>query len=617
MKTLQWQRESQSGYSFIEVLLASTIFVGLSAVTYSFLNTQRSQQTNAIRYQAQNRASISAIERFRSDVMLVDPNWVSVGIPAVFPHQGLGLGSNYYQDTIMQSEESLPDGVTFLRRDIQADRFLEVAPSANDYCVGLTSNKPAGTTGVPLYDSYITYIPAGFSVAVGDWILVFEDGRSAIGVVSQVDASLPKFKLREPSSAEKQNAQVLGTNITGLITQPGVLYTTTDVDSTFTPSDLDDDYECFTTAAMKLQKMGNPVSYYISYATNDGQDKSATNLYQLDGNGHKRKMLVRAELNGTTVNREYLTEISNLEITYDHYANNDAGTDVDLGRGLYKGYLLNTSNDFLVGGSYDASNDPFHYTAGIISINMTIQNESRDSKDPTKTIVKNHHIKASFDSVSGQNEVIVAVDYESYVTQSLSFSSSPSNDYDERVGRPFLYATGANQEMIVPVWRHMTNGVVFSDETGQQVTMTEKLSFLIVRDAQSIRIPWVVVMCLRDLRLLFPVDNATGQTVQTGEVAADMTKFFQPVLIPLTANGYRIVLVGGVALKGTTDEITQAVTIERTPGFATITVPENVSMETFLSKVHLQQKKPAMDVVSQVANGLISQMKTVGRIREI
>ncbi|MCB0272835.1 MAG: hypothetical protein KDD46_07460 [Bdellovibrionales bacterium] len=542
-------KRSQGGFSFIEMLLASVVFVGLSAVTYSFLQKQQTQQLSAVKFQAQNRASNTAIERFKADASLVDPNWITLGVPAVYPHQGLGLGSNYYADSIMQSEVSLTDGVTFLRRDTDFDYYLTLNTSIPKFCLGTTAD-PNRFTDPGLYSSDIG-VDEYERLKSGDWILVFNREQSALGTVVSKQGST--IRLRAPNDQEKQAilSNVSG-QFTGLITKAGVLPTTVDVQGKYT-SGTSDNYYCFEKDKMRLQKIGNPVSYLLQYATNDGKEKSHDNLYLLDSNGQKRKMLTRIEYAGSNEKREYLTEVSNIELTYDLLASATESIEKGVGRGAYRGFLLNTSNNYF---SDSFSNSSiFHFASNIIAINLNIVNEGQDQTDPTKTVVKNHTVKASFDTMSGQTTMVENVSYESYKTANLNLSKVSSNAYDENIGKPFYYAFNDEEsEIVIPLWRHMTDGSIFSKASGQSVDDDGRIAIFKKNggpvNAENNCEGNNCAPSDRSSIVFRPV--TTGNTIsdEDGSNIKEVSKFFPTTINTIEMSGYSVMVVGGVAMTG-------------------------------------------------------------------
>jgi Tfp pilus assembly protein PilV len=102
------------GFSIIEMTLSTFMVISVSMVAYRVLKTQTEQQVTSIKNQKNNRTSQVALNRFKSDVDQFDPNWVRYGIAAVYPHQGYGLGNNYYlMSSADRAKTNLNDGVTF------------------------------------------------------------------------------------------------------------------------------------------------------------------------------------------------------------------------------------------------------------------------------------------------------------------------------------------------------------------------------------------------------------------------------------------------------------------------------------------------------------------------
>lgn len=590
IKSYFLNKQPNQGFSLVEMLLASTLFVGLSAVTYSFLQNQNASSLNSIAFQAQNRAATTATERFRNDAMLVDPNWISLGVPVVFPHQGYGLDSNFYRDTTLQSQGELNDGVTFLRRDSQKDSFIEF--SAGEFCLGLTTSPTYDASHRQLFEDSMN-VSSVFTddLEVGDWVLVYQDRVMALAVVQSVSTNSIEF--RKPANPETLNVQMNSGKTSGLVTEPGVFPTTVDI---YGVADNRSDYHCFNTDRATVQKIGNPVSYSIEYATNDGEIKNPSNVYVLGSDNQKKKMLVRTEYTGTAVEREYLSQVDELHITYDLMANVEGGVVTNQGRGQYEGYLLNINEDFTSPADVDFER-VFYYTPDIISINMNLINKSPNPKDPTRVMVKKHSVKASFDSISGQNVVNEAISYESQKTNPLSFERIPTDAYDENVGRPFMFFDEhvGGHLMMVPTWRMMTDGQAISPSTGELLDDQGRITIF---DNQGCAINGFNGSCeVSDRSSIVFEPQIVGQT----QDSLYASKFF-PTSVNVLENsgvaGYKVFLVGGVSVEGefegggdpqnaNLEGSGNEPVLTRKAGFATIMVPDGQSLPEFMDTNYL------------------------------
>ena len=505
------------GFSIIEMLLSTLMVVFLSAVSYKVLKTQTVKQMETIRNQKSGSVSQVALNAFQEDMERNDENWTRFGFPSIFPHQGFGYENNFYLDSNVRDTESLNDGITFLRRDSKSDRLYNVTSLSKRFCY------PSAQIADEDQNLYGTQIQLDSTEGLneGDWVIAYQAGTSALAVISAGGISIGNVSsqsnpsgattpgvsglssggfgtagavtgesigdeeagvgvvgmtsatavagaitLRMPNAAEMQTtaANTSGTS-TGFVTKAGVVPASFDMLGTAT-ADTSDDLFCFEKKKMRLQKIASPVSYFMDYRTSDGEKKSATNTYQLDSQGNKIRMLVRAEyVNGAQV-RKYITEANEVGFTYDLLNDNEtisfSGEDSvqvirDVGRSKTGTQLL----DLSVVNPSQAANQ-FQSTYRIMAVKMKIGYQSSDEKQKAET-----DLKKSRENQTQFREIKVALDpslreelYQdetrvlSSVTENLNTlpKSISGSAVNEQIGKPlYLINNNGNDEVLVPV----------------------------------------------------------------------------------------------------------------------------------------------------------------------
>jgi hypothetical protein len=424
------------------------------------LKTQTEQQVTSIKNQKNNRTSQVALNRFKSDVDQFDPNWVRYGIAAVYPHQGYGLGNNYYlMSSADRAKTNLNDGVTFLRRSVNQDRLYVPVGSSERLCY------PDGNLASDqrIYGVNIT-VDSIVNLAVGDWMIVWQAGNYILGVVSSVGELQPsmtagsrsttssddgtsnqKFmRLRALNSAEKQVTQLnsAGTS-TGFVTRQGVVPASFDFEGTATSMTSDNSF-CFDTSKLNFQKIASPVSYYVDYQTSNGAAKAANNTYSLDNKyGEKIKMLVRSEYVNGVEERQYLAPIDEVGFFYDLME--DGLVAKDVGREKTSDGLLNLN---VANPSQATSNflSSFKIVAVKLLLNSKIKNEN------TEDSTQSSNIKVAFDPSLQQDLYQDRIQMTSSVTQNLNTLLKPTiGVVNETIGKPAYIVTGSQHEVMLPV----------------------------------------------------------------------------------------------------------------------------------------------------------------------
>ena len=309
----------RSGFSLIEMLIATVLVLFLSATSYKILTGQGKTQLKSVFSQKQNTQLLTALDRFKKDASQIDFNWTKYKAAVVYPHQGLGLADNFYVNPLIR-DQGLNDGVTFLKRDPQ---------KASLYTLAVDAEYPdVSGLSVPLYGQPLTMVEPDVNISRNDWVIVFTGGKYALGVVSAISHSTPrKITLREPNAAETVETHINSVvhRSSGYVTKSGVVPASYDWDNTNTAT-ADDDNIKFEKTKSYIQVV-QPVSYELDWATNDKQPHGNGNSFVLNEDGNPKKVIVRTEYTGTGVNREYLAESNQLGITYDVLINSAGGMD--------------------------------------------------------------------------------------------------------------------------------------------------------------------------------------------------------------------------------------------------------------------------------------------------
>ena len=454
------------GFSIMEIVLSTLLVLSLSAVSYRVLKGLTSGQTTAVSSQKQNSAASLAMDRFKRDVTMIDYNWTRYGVAAVYPHPGYSFGTNYYTDANIAQTEKMSDGVTFLRRDPTNDTIYEMFNGAR-YCY------PTAQYGNDkiLYSDDIKLSSPIAGLAVNDWVLVYEAGIYAVGVVTNLNPP-DKISIRMPNTDEEQAPGLDNSSkATGFIVKPGVVTADADIHSNITPRASDDEF-CLTPLNARVQKISSPVSYFADYQTSDGQVKSVNNSYVLNAKGEKQKMLVRQEYIGGTIQREYLANADQVGFTYDQLTDDitiSGGIQKDIGRDQSNMVLIKTlSNE-----NPNQQGQAFQTTNKVVAIKMNLRsstlNSDKASLNQDQELKVALNPSASDDMYKGQMQV------DSYLTDNLQVNTAmirTANKFFQQPMKPlYLPNTGdsAKDEVVVPVatYEVKTDGTFGTDSYGQ------------------------------------------------------------------------------------------------------------------------------------------------------
>lgn len=569
-----------SAFSLVEMLIASVIFVGFSAGVYSFLKSQQSTQLSTIQQQTKKRISSFALERFQNDMMLVDANWIKQGLPVVFPHQGYGFGDNFYLNELLQAEHGgAPDGVTFLRRHTQQDRFFEYAGTHEAFCLG----NDLQATQKPIFNSEIMLEDLS-DLKVGDWILIFQNDQSVVGIISEVTQK--GIGLRNLSTAEAQQVS----QGSGFVIQSGVLPSSVDVDGQYgNPNQF-----CFSSQLATIQKIGNPVSYVLTYATSDGEEKSTSNIYLLGTNGQKKKMLTRIEYQNGQRLREYLAEVDNVEITYDLAdASAFGGVVSEVGRGQNSQYMVNIQNP-------GSQSSVFHYAPNIVSMNMNLVTKTIDPKQADRVLVQNQNMKATFDLFSGQILVAESIEYSTYVTDLLNNTRNIDPNIFEQIGKPYyLVHDDGTAEMLVPTSRFLVDRTLRSENPSEWEQDDGRLLVL-----DSTGCPANAGNdCLQTAKSYIQFRPQVLFTEELGEGLAYRSKFFPNSVNFYENQTHKTVVIGGMSItelvqyessksaqSGQEGQVADK-QIERQAGFAVVSFPVGQTLAQYMNQNSLPRNE--------------------------
>jgi hypothetical protein len=553
--------KSHSGFSLIEMLVATVLVMILSATSYRVLSKQGSSQRENVVSQKKNNQMLAALDRFKKDVQMIDPQWLKFGVASIFPHQGLGFAENFYVNSFIRSE-GLNDGVTFLRRDIE---------KAELYTLEDTAEFPVATQAgaVELYDTWLDLVEPTSNIASNDFVVVYQAGKFAIGVVTRASNSPPRFMMRMPNSTERESTFLNGFGrTTGHTLKSGVIVGSFDVDGTST-STSDDNLIRFDTGRAQVQVV-EPVTYEIDYATTNGLKKSASNQYLFDEVGNRKKVIVRTEYTPPGINREYLAEANQLGITYDALrSTTDSGadslqgyTDGDVVRDIGRDALLplqfvNLSMD---PASITMDDPSFISTNRILSMRMFVGNNLKEGGATDQKI----------------NEIRVAVD------------PSRKNDQFQEAGRTLANSSGNLADNLLDFNGKMIGQPLYMKRGGTSTQATD-----------------LYIPGSGDIDVVVPVSslNAASETFENGKLvlfkddgtlagtseddteirfSAGANSYFYPsTMTETTSGGYTTVLVGGFSV--TTDNPSNPTTVTRTPTMATITFDSSFTFREYVA----------------------------------
>jgi type II secretory pathway pseudopilin PulG len=466
------------GFSMIEMLVSTVLIVGVSAVSYRVLESQTSKQVSAIEATKGSSSIQFALNRFKLDVSMIEPNWTRYGVHSIYAHQGYGLGGNYHQIDVSYASEnnSLMDGVTFLRRNPNSDRLY--VPDTS-FAENLCFNKTLSTSDQNIFDDLIA-MDSVEGIEVGDWMLAYQAGSYMLGIVKTVGK---KEQNSEPLEAQDRSISGPGNSITGnlqengenddqdnaillrapnsaesalfdsknYVLKPGVVWASINAPKTAKEKKTSNNSICFETSKMNFQKMASPVSYYSEYQTSDGQAKSNTNAYVLDEKGNKIKMLVRSEYVGGLEQREYLAKIEDLGFTYDIMD----GDSVSSIGGILRNIGRNMDAEGLIGVVEPAilATNHFYQSNRILAIRMSVSVATLNPDNPGEIWKQNREVKVALDPSLQQG----MYDSESTVISSLTETletlphAQATSAVSENIGKPLYLVHGNGSEMLVPV----------------------------------------------------------------------------------------------------------------------------------------------------------------------
>ncbi len=455
------RRQYNKAFSIVEMLIAVALVTCLSAVSYRILKSATKSQLSSVESQKANSLSQVALDRFKSDVSLIDYNWVRFGVASVYPHQGYEFGSNYYTDDTISQTEELNDGVTFLRRDPFSDRVYEfTTPKRICY-----PEAPSATLDLSLFEDTMK-LNSVEGLKKDDWVLIYQAGHYMLGVVTSVGVA--GVKLREPNDLEKQKtSQNNAGKSNGYVIQPGVVMASLDYDASATTT-TEDDGLCFDSSTSRMQKIGSPVSYFVDYRTNDSKEKSLTNTYVLNDRGEKEKMLVRTEYVGGEVVREYVSKIDSVGFMYDLLGEQNVdGTTGEIVRNV--GRDKNSSELLDLSHSVDESNQ-FQNTYRIIAMKINITVASQDQKTGGQGWKQTKELKVAFDPSFSDESYQDSTTVVSSLTDTLTTLEGPSGvTLTEELGKPLYFVNGDSEEVIVPVskFQIMADGTLGAQSSGE------------------------------------------------------------------------------------------------------------------------------------------------------
>lgn len=609
------------GFSIIEMTLASFLVLSVAAVSYRVLNSQTSKQVAEIQNQKADSVSQLAISRFKADASMIDPNWVRYGVAPIWPHQGYGLGQNFYllstEDRKLEPEVN--DGVTFLRRVPQSDRLYVPVGDYSRLC----SNGSPISSDKPLYNTDLT-LDSVDGLNVGDWLLLYQAGHYALGVIASVNseatsvsnvaastsgaepsASTPtngpentngtqtpsglptsniddtsrytmdsgglvstsygSIRLRMPNAQEKQLTSTTTTGMSnGFVTKPGVVAASFDITAIATPEQ-EDDFYCFDSINSNFQKVA-PVSYYIDYRTSNGGTKTVTNSYMKDKSSNENiKMLVRSEYINGVEKREYLAPIDDLGFTYDLVNRTGTGDKIarDVGREKNTGYLQNLN-------VYDPTTQVSNFLTSyqIVAMKMSVGFMTKDKTNPSDDWRQSREVKVALDP-SLQNDAYRSdMTIVSSLTDNLNMlartaTGNGSSGGNEQIGKPLYlnYGSSSNSEVVVPASTFQSTNEGLMDLSSKGALYVYNPQGCAVNPTNG-------------------CDPSANHSAITFNLGTDK-RFFPNTVAQVTLdNGDRRIIVGGVAMTNK-DDSGRAV-VSRVPGIGVITLHPG---ETLASKL--------------------------------
>jgi len=432
-----------SGFSLIEMLVATVLVMILSATSYRVLTSQGNRQKETVYSQKKNAQINAALDRFKRDIRAADPLWFDYGIAWAYPHQGHQFSKNFYVDVSTQVE-GLNDAITLLTRDNEKGEIHNLNAT-----VEYPTPSPGSTN---LIGSWVALAENTTEIAPGDWVMLFKPGKYVLAVVTGVRGTPKQLMLRMPNAIETQLTQdnVWGRS-SGYVKRIGVVPGNFDWDGNNTASP-DDDSIKLEANVTKVQVV-KPVSYRIDYATTDGLPHSHGNQYILDENGQKKKMIVRSEFIPPGLKHEYLAEATQLGITYDVLKSTD-----DFGADSLQGYTdgdiirdvgreSNTSVQFVNLALAPDDSEGFISTSRIVSVRMFM---SSDTREDEKVNQNYNELRVALDPNRQDDQY--QEDGKSWALSSGSLADSGLDFTGKQIGQPLYLKphNGTNSEMYVP-----------------------------------------------------------------------------------------------------------------------------------------------------------------------
>ncbi len=445
----KFTQQQNSGFSLIEILVATILVLILSSASYRVLTKQGRTQQDTIIVQKQNETMIRALDRFKEDVSKIDPIWPKSGVASVYPHPGFGFQKNYYINNFIRSE-GLNDAVTFIHRDIEKAEIYSLASKID--------NQSSETTNPNIFGGWIPLNEDPVSIDSGDMVLIYQPGKYVLGVVDAVRKSPNLIQLRELNANETQATRDnIWNRSSGFVTRPGIVPGSFDWNQKNT-ADVMDNAVTFDKDTAKVQVV-QAVTYELDWATTDHQprlasssDQASGNSYILDKDGNRVKMLYRTSYANGVKTREPLGETNGLGFTYDMLASAYGGTNSFTGYtegDIAKDIGRDTTNSIqLVNFNVDAdnSNANFITTSRILSVNMFLGSELDTNQNF-------HSIHAALDPMLQSERYQSSAKVESAVTNNLKTQTKLSfgSVLNEQSGKPLLLVNSGENEVLLPV----------------------------------------------------------------------------------------------------------------------------------------------------------------------
>ncbi|MCB0326333.1 MAG: hypothetical protein KDD52_01830 [Bdellovibrionales bacterium] len=436
-----------AAFSLIESLIATVGFLAVVAVAYQVINKQQQTQFSQLSFSRIDRQMDVAMDRFKKDVSLIDSSWSALGVASIYPHQGLGFSTNYYIDPSI-SDQGLNDGVTFLKK----------SENAKIYAVGEKLYYPASNSAAGdklLHGAEFLVSDGDANLSVGQWVMVYQPGSFALGVISNISGGGTLITLRALNTSEAQGLSInTGSYSTGHVIDAGAVPASFDYTGTGTTSTADDQF-VFDPTNARLQVV-EAVSYEIDWQTSDGLPKTGGNSYVLDAQGNPGKVLVRSRYHSGGVDREYLAIVDELWFTYDLMVSTTAS-----GVSTLNGFLEGDV-EFNVGRRNDGlqlldlnltdpstAQNQFQSSGNIVGVKMSLVSKRLNSKG--EEVALNRTMKISLDP-SLQGEARFQED-DKVVASVTDFAETDplGSGVRDTIGRPGYLRTGSSHEILVPV----------------------------------------------------------------------------------------------------------------------------------------------------------------------